>query len=99
MKEVMSQTSIEPLFDYFKLCIPLNKEEKELVTESFQPRLYRRRQYVLQEGDTCTKYNFVIRGCLRMYQVDDKGNKLSAIRTENNWISNIAVSTEKNHPN
>ena len=73
MKENRSHSSIEPLFDYFKACIPLNKEERQLVEERFKSRLYRRRQYVLQEGDTCTKYNFVIRGCLRMYQVDDKG--------------------------
>ena len=42
MKENLSQASIEPLLDYFTRLIPLNKEEKELVTEKFHPRLYRK---------------------------------------------------------
>jgi len=96
MKENRSHSSIEPLFDYFKACIPLNKEERQLVEERFKSRLYRRRQYVLQEGDTCTKYNFVIRGCLRMYQVDDKGNiHILQFASENNWVADIGSFHEK----
>ncbi len=92
----MAKTSIGPLLDYFGLCIPLNKEEKELVAGSFQPRLYRKRQYVLQEGDICTKYNFVVRGCLRMYQVDNKGNiHILQFASENNWVADIGSFHEK----
>lgn len=98
MKENRSHSSIEPLFDYFRACIPLNKEERQLVEERFKSRLYRRRQYVLQEGNTCTKYNFVIRGCLRMYQVDDKGNiHILQFASENNWVADIG-SFHENKP-
>lgn len=90
MKEDLIQASIEPLLDYFDKYIPLNKEEKQLVIEYFQPRLYRRRQYVLQENDICTKFNFVVRGCLRMYKIDDKGNiHILQFAAENGWISDI----------
>lgn len=96
MKEAISRSSIEPLFDYFKTCIPLNKEERQLVEERFKSRLYRRRQYVLQEGDICTKYNFVIRGCLRMYQMDDKGSiHILQFASENNWVADIGSFHEK----
>lgn len=57
---------IQPLLDYFDQLIPLNIDEKLLVTELFKPRLYRKRQYVLQEGDICNQFNFIVRGCLRM---------------------------------
>ncbi len=98
MKENRSHSSIEPLFDYFRACIPLNKEERQLVEERFKSRLYRRKQYVLQEGNTCTKYNFVIRGCLRMYQVDDKGNiHILQFASENNWVADIG-SFHENKP-
>ena len=73
MKENLSQASTEPLLNYFDRLIILSKEEKELVTEKFHPRLFRKRQYVLQEGDVCTQFYFVVRGCLRMYKIDDKG--------------------------
>lgn len=81
---------LQPLLDYFQKLIPLNQEEKLLVTELFKPRLYRKRQYILQEGDICNQFNFIIRGCLRMYKVDDKGNiHILQFAAENWWMSNI----------
>ena len=73
-EEKIIQTQIEPLLGYFQNLIPLNKEEKQLVFDLFKPRLYRKRQYVLQSGDVCNQFNFIVRGCVRMYKVDDKGN-------------------------
>ena len=90
MKENLSEASVEPLLDYFTRLIPLNKEEKELVIQKFHPRLYRKKQYVLQEGDICRQMNFVVRGCLRMYKVDDKGGShILQFAAENNWITDL----------
>lgn len=97
MKDNLSQASIEPLLDYFDRLIHLNKEEKELVVQKFRPRLYRKKQYVLQEGDVCMQMNFVMRGCLRMYKIDDKGNThILQFASENNWITDLgSFYTEK----
>lgn len=90
MKENTLQDSIEPLLNYFDRLIPLNSEEKELVKKRFQLRLFRKRQYVLQEGDVCTQFNFIVRGCLRSYKIDDKGNiHILQFATENNWINDL----------
>ncbi|MDP3352112.1 MAG: Crp/Fnr family transcriptional regulator [Flavobacteriaceae bacterium] len=90
------QTQIEPLLDYFQKVIPLDNEEKQLVTKLFKPRLYRKKQYVLQEGDVCNQFNFVVRGCLRMYKVDDKGNThILQFTAENWWLSNIGSFHER----
>jgi CRP-like cAMP-binding protein len=87
---------IEPLLAYFQNLIPLNKEEKQLVCDLFKPRLYRKRQYVLQEGDVCNQFNFIVRGCLRMYKVDDKGNThIVQFASENWWLSNIGSFHER----
>lgn len=43
-----------PLVNYFEGLIPLNKMEKKLVLDKFQHRLFRKRQYVLQEEEICT---------------------------------------------
>ena len=59
MKGNLSQASVEPLLNYFDRLMPLDKEEKELVIQKFHPRLFRKRQYVLQEGDVCTQFYFV----------------------------------------
>lgn len=91
MNEKVLLTSAEPLLDYFrKRGYILNDFEKSLVQENFHSRLYRKRQYVLQEGDVCTQFNFVVRGCLRTYNVDKKGNlHILQFGTENNWINDL----------
>lgn len=90
MKPGNLEISLEPLISSFERLIPLNKEEKELVNKLFHPRLFRKRQYVLQEGDICTQFNFVIRGCLRSYKIDEKGNVyVLQFAAENNWINDL----------
>jgi CRP/FNR family transcriptional regulator, anaerobic regulatory protein len=90
MKEDLTQASIEPLLSYFDRLIPLNKEEKELVSAKFHSRLFRKRQYLLQEGNVCTQFYFVVRGCLRMYKIDDKGTThIIQFAAENWWIIDL----------
>ena len=57
---------IQALLDFFDTLIPLTENEKDLVKEKFQPHSYRRRENVLQEGEICRYYHFVVKGCLRM---------------------------------
>ncbi len=68
-----SQAACQPLLDYFERLIPLNQEEKELVRSKFHSRLFLKKQFALQHGDVCQYFDFVVRGCLRLYKVDDKG--------------------------
>ncbi|MDI6046893.1 MULTISPECIES: Crp/Fnr family transcriptional regulator [Flavobacterium] len=91
MNEKVLLSSAEPLLEYFrKRGYILNDLEKSLVQENFHSRLYRKRQYVLQDGDVCTQFNFVVRGCLRTYNVDKKGNlHILQFGTENNWINDL----------
>ena len=87
----MSQHNpVEPLLLYFDGLIPLKREEKELVQAKFHHRLYRKRQYILQEGDICTHLNFVVRGCLRLYKIDDRGNThILQFAAENYWVNDL----------
>ncbi len=89
-KDRLLQTQAEPLLDHFQKMMPLSNTEKQLITDLFKPRLYRKRQYVLQEGDTCNQCNFVVRGCLRMYKLDTAGNiHIIQFASENWWIMDI----------
>jgi len=90
MKPTLTQATVESLLSYFDNFMPLNKEEKELVVAKFHPRLFRKRQYVLQEGNVCTHFNFVVRGCLRSYKIDEKGSiHVLQFAIENNWINDL----------
>jgi CRP/FNR family transcriptional regulator, anaerobic regulatory protein len=86
-----SAVSCQPLLDYFNKLIPLNQEERELIRSKFQPRLFLKRQFALQHGDVCEHFDFVVRGCLRLYKVDEKGvYHILQFATENHWISDLA---------
>ncbi len=90
VKDDLVQLQAEPLINYFQKLIPLNSIEKKLVIDLFKPRFYRKRQYLLQEGDTCTQFNFIVSGCLRMYKVDDTGNiHIIQFASENWWIIDL----------
>lgn len=96
MQEKSTQHSTEPLIDYFNSLIPLNNEECQLVRELFKSRLYRKKQYVLQENDVCNQFNFIVRGCLRMYKVDEKGNiHIIQFASENWWMIDIGSFHQK----
>jgi CRP/FNR family transcriptional regulator, anaerobic regulatory protein len=80
----------KPLIDYFENRLPLNKEEKSIVEEAFKERSVKRRQFILQKGDICKHHTFVVKGCFRMYMVDEKGKEHNLqFAIENWWITDI----------
>lgn len=84
-------TIVQALLDYFNNLIPLDKEEKDLVRAKFHPHLFLKKQFALQHGDTCQYFDFVVRGCLRLYKVGDDGvYHILQFATENHWISDLA---------
>jgi CRP/FNR family transcriptional regulator, anaerobic regulatory protein len=90
MDPISQTASVQPLLDYFNKLIPLNQEEKALVSAKFHPHLFLKKQFALQHGDVCEHFDFVVRGCLRLYKVDDNGvYHILQFATENYWILDL----------
>ncbi len=84
-------TTVQPLLEYFDRLIPLSKDEKDLVKAKFHPHLFLKKQFALQHGDVCQYFDFVVRGCLRLYKVDNDGvYHILQFATENYWILDLA---------
>jgi len=67
---------------------PLTKGEEALITAAFQLKKLRKKQYFLQEGDVCRHTGFVVKGALRQFSVDDKGNEhIVNLFIENYWAT------------
>ena len=47
----------------------------EPIRSCFYHKKYRKKQYLLQEGDVCKHLSFIIKGAMRMYSVDDRGTE------------------------
>jgi CRP-like cAMP-binding protein len=67
----------ETFFDYLKKfdTAPLSEDEKELLQQALVPSKLRKRQYLLQEGNQSRFFAFIVKGAMRQYTVDDKGNE------------------------
>jgi CRP-like cAMP-binding protein len=66
----------------------ISDEEFGLIQPRFTPKKYRKKQYLLQEGDICKQLSFLIKGAMRQYSVDDKGmERIVRFGVENWWMA------------
>ena len=67
-----------------------SEEDLQKCKNYFVPKKIRKRQYVLQEGDVCTKVVFIERGSLYSYTIDDKGTQhVIQFGFEGWWIGDL----------
>ncbi|MFA6057692.1 MAG: Crp/Fnr family transcriptional regulator [Taibaiella sp.] len=79
----------ETLHNYINSYIstPLSKSEFELIRSVFTLKNIKKRQYHLQQGDVCTHFAFVVKGAMRQYIVNDKGQEhIVHLAIENWWV-------------
>ena len=83
--------SIEKLKQHFDNYFPLNAEERDALNTRFTQRSVKRRQFVLQQGDVCRHFTFVVSGCLKMYAVDKNGKEHNLqFIAENDWATDLS---------
>src|SRR6185295_6719136 len=78
----------ESLIKYFNsyTTTPLTEGEIDLIQTVFTPKKFRKRQYLLQEGEVCKYTAFIVKGAMRQYSVDDKGTEhIIRLSIENWW--------------
>lgn len=79
------------LIQYLESVIPLTANEKVLIEQRFLGRFVKRKEKILSAGEVCRVYTFVLKGCFRMYGVDDKGFEHNIqFAAENDWIADIS---------
>jgi len=80
----------ESLIKYFNSYTPtpLTEGEIDLIQTVFTPKKFRKRQYFLQEGEVCKYTAFIVKGAMRQYSVDDKGEEhIIRLYIENWWAT------------
>ncbi|MCW2259154.1 MULTISPECIES: Crp/Fnr family transcriptional regulator [Sphingobacterium] len=90
----MEQPYTEQLFvrliDHFKQFFHLNNTEQEEIERLFTSRVIKRKQYLLQEGEVCQHYSFVVSGCFRMFAVDSNFREHNLqFAAEDDWITDF----------
>lgn len=90
MSEIQDQ--YKPLINYFEKVETLDEGDKQLIQELFVFQSYKRKEFLLREGEICRQFNFILNGCMRMYLVDDKANNHILQFAAENWIMVDAMS-------
>jgi CRP-like cAMP-binding protein len=80
----------QPIIKHFANYLPLNEQEIKALEERLVERTIKRKQFILQEGDVCKHYTFVVQGCFKMYKVDNNGNEHNLqFSIEDGWIGDL----------
>jgi len=90
----------EHLVKYFNGYATTRLEEKEieLVSSVFIPKRFRKKQFFLQEGEVCRHGAFIVKGAMRKYSVDEKGEEHTIQLLLENWWANDWESMSKGVP-
>jgi CRP-like cAMP-binding protein len=81
---------MQALFKEFEEILPLTNHEAALVADKITRSTINRKGQVLNEGQICKHYTFVIKGCFKMYGIDDKGFSHNIqFAAEDDWIADI----------
>src|SRR5215207_6321426 len=80
----------EPLIKSLSKYIILTAEEAVIVESLFTYRRFKKRQYILQEGDIARFETFIIKGLTRTYEIDEKGQEhVVQFGLEDWWIGDL----------
>lgn len=80
----------EPLLKSLSKYVVLTPEEGEIVKSLFTNKKFRRRQYILQEGDVTRHETFILSGVTRTFEVDENGQEhVVQFGLEDWWVGDL----------
>lgn len=78
----------DSILEHINQHVTLSDQEKKTFCSTLIYKKFRRKQYLLQDGEICSHDYFVISGCLRQYEVSPNGRENTVqFAFENWWIS------------
>ncbi len=70
--------------------IQLDKTETDFFVSLLQHKTFKRKDYLLKQGNICKTENFIIKGCLRTYTIDEKGFEHNVMfGVEEWWVGDL----------
>ncbi|MGN6647988.1 MAG: Crp/Fnr family transcriptional regulator [Cytophaga sp.] len=86
------------LLTHVRKFISLTPEEEMLLSGFFQYRKVSKKENLLQTGDPCKQNYFVLKGCLRLFFIDEKGVEQTTQFAIENWWMNDYMAFQNQQP-
>jgi len=91
MKESKTPFSYELILKNISRFIDLNLEEQNLYISLLRQRVIRKKDFILKPGEVVKDEYFIVKGCLKVYSIDDKGvEHISMFAIKDWWTGDIA---------
>lgn len=82
--------SVDLILQHVAKHIQLDEAERDYFVSVLQHKNIRKREYLLKQGDVCRTENFITKGCLRTYTIDDKGAEhILMFGMEDWWVGDL----------
>jgi CRP-like cAMP-binding protein len=86
----MLNAMLQSLVATFNKYVTLTQEEINVIDSLFSFRNFRKRQYLLQEGEINRHETFIVKGVTRTYEVDEKGQEhIVQFGLEDWWVGDL----------
>ena len=82
--------SIDLILQNISRHIQLDKTETDFFICLLQSKKLKRKEFLLKQGDTCRTENFIVKGCLWTYTIDDNGiEHIVMFGIEDWWVGDL----------
>lgn len=79
-----------PLIAHVRRFVDLDESAEGRLLSFFEPLSVQKKQRIVEEGKLCRYSLFVVKGCMRLLLIDDKGNEQTIqFAIENWWITDV----------
>lgn len=86
----------EGINNHIKRCGAFSDDELSLFNSLLGFRKEKKKTMMLQEGEICNFEAYIVKGCIRTYHLDEKGNEVTLqFAIEDWWVSDIASFHER----
>jgi len=76
------------LLAHIKRFVSLSADEEQLLCDKLEVKVLKKKEFLLQPGKLCPGNYFVVKGCLRLYFVNDKlHEQIIQFAIENWWMA------------
>jgi len=83
------------LVTHISKFVSLDEHSIEILSKHFKSVVYKKKEFLLKEGQVCRSMHFVVNGCLRMYFINGKTNEqITQFAKENWWICDFFSFTD-----
>ncbi|WP_052172537.1 Crp/Fnr family transcriptional regulator [Psychroserpens jangbogonensis] len=80
----------EQIKKYFNRYVVFNDSEIDLFYSKLKTKTFQKKEFLLNEHSVCRYNYFILKGVVRSYYIDTKGNeKITQFAIDNWWVTNM----------